>query len=221
MIKRDTGKALGGAGVANVTPFRARLTEISRFFQGNDSVHETMRRVVAALDRAGIPYAIAGGMAVNAHRHARTTKGVDLLLTAAGFAAFKQLVAAGGFTSVAGRPRRFADARTGVTFDILITGQFPGSGAPGPVAFPDPSDVAQVMDDLRVVDLPTLVQLKLAARRYQDFADVVSLIRQNHLDESFTNRLHPSLHANYMLCLDGKRREDEYDARRDQAPDPQ
>jgi hypothetical protein len=199
--------------------FRARLTEISMFFQGNDAVHETMRRIAAALDRAGIPYAIAGGMAVNAHRHSRTTRDVDLLLTAAGFAAFKQLVAAGEFAPVPARPRRFADPLTGVTFDILVAGHFPGSGAPGPVAFPDPSDVAQEIDNLRVIDLPTLVQLKLAARRYQDFADVVSLIRQNHLDESFTNRLHPSLHANYMLCLDGKRREDEYEARRDQAPD--
>jgi hypothetical protein len=206
--------------LSNGGSFRARLTEISMFFQGNDAVHETMRRVVAALDRAGINYAIAGGMAVNAHRHARTTKDVDLLLTAAGFAGFKQLAAAGEFTPVQGRPRRFADPVTGVTFDILITGQFPGSGAPGPVAFPDPSDVAQEMDNLRVVDLPTLVQLKLAARRYQDFADVVSLIRENHLDESFTNRLHPSLQADYLSCLDEKRREDEYEARRDQAPDP-
>jgi hypothetical protein len=221
MIRRDTGKAPGGADVAMVTPFRVRLTEISMFFQGNDAVHETMRRAVAALDRAGIAYAIAGGMAVNAHRHARTTKDVDLLLTAAGFAAFKQLVAAGEFAPVAGRPRRFADPVTGVKFDILVAGQFPGSGAPGPVAFPDPADVAQEMDNLRVVDLPTLVQLKLAARRYQDFADVVSLIRENHLDETFTGRLHPSLHTDYLTCLDEKRREDEYEARRDQSPDPQ
>jgi hypothetical protein len=191
------------------------------FFQGNDAVHETMRRVAAALDRAGIPYAIAGGMAVNAHRHSRTTKDVDLLLTAVGFSKFKQLVSAGEFASVPGRPRRFADPLTGVTFDILVAGQFPGSGAPGPVPFPDPSDVAQQIDDLRVVDLPTLVQLKLAARRYQDFADVVSLIRENHLDETFTARLHPSLHTDYLLCLDEKRREDEYESRRDQAPDPQ
>jgi hypothetical protein len=85
--------------------------------------------------------------------------------------------------------------------------------------FPDPSDVAQEMDDLRVIDLPTLVQLKLAAHRYQDFADVVSLIRENRLDETFRDRLHPTLHTDYLLCLDEMRREDEYEARRDQAPD--
>jgi len=189
------------------------------FFQGNDAVHQTMRRVTAALDRAGIPYAIVGGMAVNAHRHSRTTKDVDLLLTATGFAALKRLVSTGEFAAVTGRPRRFIDPATGVTFNILLSGQFPGSGAPGPVPFPDPSAVAQEIDNLRVIDLQTLVQLKLAARRYQDFADVVSLIRENGLDEAFAARLHPSVRTDYLLCLEEKRREDEYEARRDQVPD--
>jgi hypothetical protein len=195
--------------------FAARLTEIGMFFQGKDAVHETMRRAAAALDRSGIAYAIVGGMAVNAHRHARTTKDVDLLLTADGLLAFRRLVAAGEFEPVAGRPRRFRDPQTGVTFDILVSGQFPGSGAPGPVAFPDPSAVAQEVDRLRVVNLPTLIELKLAARRYQDFADVVSLIRENGLDESFAGQLHATVRGDYLLCLDEKRREDEYEARRD------
>ena len=209
------------AGPTAVAPgsFSARLTEIGMFFQGRDAVHQTMRRVVAALDRAGIPYVIVGGMAVNAHRHSRTTKDVDLLLTAEGFGAFKQLVAGGEFDAVVGRARRFRDRQTGITFDILLSGQFPGSGAAGPVAFPEPSAVAEEIDSLRVVNLPTLVELKLAARRYQDFADVVNLIRENTLDETFTALLHPSVHTDYLLCLDEKRREDEYEARRDQAPD--
>jgi hypothetical protein len=158
-------------------------------------------------------------MAVNAHRHSRTTRDVDVLLAAAGFAAFKQLVATGEFQPVHDRPRRFTDPQTGVTFDILVAGQFPGSGAPGPVAFPDPAGVTQEIDRLRVVNLPTLVQLKLAARRYQDFADVVSLIRENALDERFADGLHPSVRTDYLLCLDEKRREDEYEARRDRLPD--
>ena len=55
------------------------------------------------------------------------------------------------------------------------------------------------------------MQLKLAARRYQDFADVVSLIRENGLDEAFAARLHPSVRTDYLLCLDEKHREDEYE----------
>jgi hypothetical protein len=68
-----------------------------------------------------------------------------------------------------------------------------------------------------VVDLPTLIQLKLAARRYQDFADVVNLIRANNLDESFQGKLHPSVQGDFIECLEEKRREDEYEARQDQA----
>jgi hypothetical protein len=191
------------------------LTEIAMFFEGHDAVHDTMRRVATALERSGIAYAIVGGMAVNAHRHSRTTKDVDLLLAAEGFVAFKLLVAAGEFEAVAGRTRRFRDPNTGVTFDILVSGQFPGSGKPGPIAFPEPSGVAVDIDHLRVINLPTLVELKLAAGRYQDFADVVSLIRENALDEEFATRLHPAVRTDYLGCLDEKRREDEYEARRD------
>jgi hypothetical protein len=120
--------------------FSARLTEIDMFFQGTSPVHETMNRVVAKLEEAGIAYAIAGGMAVNAHRHERTTKDVDFLLTAAGLAAFRARYLSGEFDPTPGRPRRFVDRANGVFFDILVTGLFPGSGRPGPIAFPDPDD---------------------------------------------------------------------------------
>lgn len=73
------------------------------FFEGNDPIHQTMRRVAARLDAASIPYAIVGGMAVNAHRHARTTKDVDFLLSAEGLAAFRQAVAEGAFEATPGR----------------------------------------------------------------------------------------------------------------------
>ena len=66
------------------------------------------------------------------------------------------------------------------------------------------------MDGRRVVNLPTLIQLKLAARRHKDFGDVVELIRFNDLDESFAKRLHPSVRRDYIECLEEKRREDEY-----------
>ena len=57
------------------------LKEIDRFFQGKDQVHQTMRRLVRRLQRAGIPYAVVGGMAVFFHHYRRTTNDVDVLLT--------------------------------------------------------------------------------------------------------------------------------------------
>src|SRR5262249_22285214 len=88
------------------------------------------------------------------------------------------------------------------------------SGKPGPIAFPDPTDVCETIDRYQVVDLLTLVQLKLAARRHRDFADVVELIRCNNLDESFEQKLHRTVRSDYIECLEEKRREDEYEARK-------
>ena len=99
--------------------------------------------------------------------------------------------------------------------DILVTGLFPGTGKPGPIAFPDPKSVRQEIDDFQFVDLRTLVELKLAARRWRDFADVVELIRFNSLDEAFVEKLHPSVRQDFVECLEEKRREDEYESRPD------
>src|SRR5215210_5329827 len=74
------------------SPFLHRLREISMFFDGTDRVHQTMRRIVSEFDKLGITYAIVGGMAVNAHRHERTTKDVDFLLTADDFIAMQQRI---------------------------------------------------------------------------------------------------------------------------------
>jgi hypothetical protein len=193
--------------------FRRRLKEIGRFFEGRDQVHKTLRRVVKRLEKTGIPYAIVGGMAVNAHRYVRTTGDVDILLTADGFAEFKRLLVPKHYELQPGRKRRFTDRTNQVTIDILVTGSFPGSGKPGPIAFPDPMSASEVVSNVRVLKLTTLVELKLAAHRHRDFGDVVELIRFNNLDEAFADRLHASLRRDYVECLEEKRREEEYEAR--------
>jgi hypothetical protein len=187
------------------------------FFNGTDPVHVTMRRVAERLEQVRIAFAIVGGMAVNAHGHRRTTGDVDFLVTAEGFDSFLKRLGSRDFERVPGRARRFLDRATAVTFALLSTGRFPGNGKPGPIAFPDPAAVRQQIGNLPYVDLTTLIQLKLAARRYQDFGDVVSLIAAHNLDESFGGKLHPSLRADYIECLEEKRREDEYEAREDEA----
>jgi hypothetical protein len=189
------------------------LKEISMFVQGRDQVHKTLRRVVKRLEKAGIAYAVRGGMAVNAHGYRRTTGDVDLLLTPAGLEEFRKRFVPKSYEQAPQRKRRFVDKVNQVTVDILTTGMFPGNGEPGPVAFPDPEAVRQTIEAIQVIDLPTLIQLKLAARRYQDFADVVELIRQNGLEESFQDKLAPSVRRDYIECLEEKRREDEYQER--------
>jgi hypothetical protein len=193
--------------------FGKRLKEIDMFFQGKDPVHKTMRRLVKRLEKAKIPYAIASGMALNAHRYRRTTGDVDVLLTAEGFAEFRRRFVGKNYQLSEGRRRRFVDRTSQVTLDVLLSGLFPGSGKPGPSAFPDPESVGQTIDSVRVVNLETLVQLKLAARRHRDFGDVVELIRIHNLDEAFAGQLHRSVRRDFIECLEEKRREDDYEAR--------
>jgi hypothetical protein len=103
--------------------------------------------------------------------------------------------------------------------DILVTGHYPGRGGPKPFAFPDPDQASEEIAHTRVVTLPQLVQLRLAAGRYYDFGDVTFLIRVKNLDESFLDKIHSAVRQDFLACLDEareeKRREEEYEARED------
>ena len=201
--------------MALVTHRRAwgRIKDVDMFFQKKDPVHKTMRRTIKNLEKANIPYALVGGMAVNLHGYRRTTNDVDFLLTPEGLAEFQKRFVPKHYEAIPRRPRRFTDRKNEVIVDFLVTGLYPGNGQPGPIAFPDPVSVRTVMEGMQVIDLTVLIELKLAARRHQDFADVVSLIRAHQLDESFAERLHPSVRSDYIECLEEKRREEEYEAR--------
>jgi hypothetical protein len=189
------------------------IKDVDMFFQKNDPVHKTLRRTIKNLEKAKIPYALMGGMAVNLHGYRRTTNDVDILLTAEGLAEFQKRFVPKDYEATPRRPRRFTDRKNQVIVDFLVTGLYPGSGQPGPIAFPDPSAVRTTIEGWEVINLAVLVELKLAARRHQDFADVVSLIRAHQLDEAFAGRLHPSVRSDYIECLEEKRREEEYESR--------
>src|SRR5438034_11115652 len=103
-IRRDSDKA----GLdRKAFRFMDRLKEISMFFQKRSPQHQTMRRLAGRLKKAGIPYAIMGAMAVNAHGAERTTKDIDILLTSEGLERFRQEFVGEAYEQVEGRPRRF------------------------------------------------------------------------------------------------------------------
>src|SRR5437868_15179899 len=89
--------------------FMDRLKEIGMFFEKRSPQHQTMRRLARRLAKAGIPYAVMGAMAVNAHGAARTTSDVDVLLTAEGLERFRQEFVGKLYEPVEGRPRRFVE----------------------------------------------------------------------------------------------------------------
>lgn len=55
---------------------------------------------------------------------------------------------------------------TGVRIDFVIAGEFPGDGKPKPVAFPYPAEHLEPGSEIKVVDLKTLIELKLASGRW-------------------------------------------------------
>lgn len=89
--------------------FWRELKEVALFFQGKDEVHKTLRSLIKRLERAGIDYAVLGGLAVKAHGYRRTTDDVDILLTPDGLAEFRKRFVPKNYEQVDKRPRRFVD----------------------------------------------------------------------------------------------------------------
>ena len=173
-----------------------------RFFMRDDPVHQTLRKMAARLDELGIPYAVAGGMALGAHRFVRATVDVDILVTPEGLAAVhRELEGLGNVAPFAGS-KNLKDAQTGVRIKFLVAGQFPGDGKPKPVSFPDPARAAVVIDGVRYLSLPALVELKLASGmtnpgRLKDLADVQELVRVLGLPLEFSGQLNPYVREKY------------------------
>lgn len=169
---------------------------------GTSDVHEAVERLCRKLRELGVPYAICGGMAVNAHGHRRETIDVDVLLTADGMRRFKAAALGLGWIERFAGSRGVKDTDRGVPIDILITGGIPGDGTPHGVSFPDPAEAAIELAGKRYLTLAKLIELKLASGlsapdRLQDFADVISLIRANALGERFGDALHPYVQPKY------------------------
>jgi hypothetical protein len=179
------------------------LRAAEEFFMRHDDVHRTLQRIASTLDRLQIPYAVAGGMALVAHGYDRTTVDVDVLLPADALARVHSALHGLGYRPPFAGSRDLRDAETGVRIEFLLAGEFPGDGKPKPVAFPDPSTAAVVVDGVRFLALEKLVELKLASGltapgRLKDLADVQELIRALRLDAALAERLDPSVRARYL-----------------------
>jgi hypothetical protein len=185
----------------------AAIREASRFFMRSDAVHLALRKVTKRLTELGIPHAVAGGMALVAHGYDRTTVDVDVLVTPQGLEAAHDALAGLGYVTPFAGAKQLRDAEHGVRIEFLVTGGFPGDGKPKPVAFPDPAACAVEIDGVRYLQLPTLIELKLASGmtnpgRLKDLADVQELVRSLGLKAEFASQLHPYVRAKYQELLE-------------------
>ena len=173
-----------------------------------DAVFQALRAITPKLEAIGVPYAVVGGMALNAHGHRRTTVDVDILVTRDGNRIIHEKLDGLGYVPPFAGSRNLRDTANGVRIEFLITGEFPGDGKPKPIAFPDPAAVSVEIDGMRYIRLENLIELKLASgmtnpNRLKDLADVQELIRTLRPARALGEKLHEYVRPKFFELWDG------------------
>src|SRR3954452_10475068 len=177
------------------------LSEGSRHFEGKSAVQEALRKIAHRLDDLGVPYAIAGGMALFLHGYRRFTEDVDILVTRDGLREIHEHLEGRAYVPPFSGSTNLGGDDTGVRIKFIVTGAYPADGRPKPVAFPDPAGVGESIEGITSIRLPRVIELKLASggspNRLRDLADVQELIRILRLPAEFADQLDPSVRAAY------------------------
>jgi len=203
------------APTANDERFWSGVAYAERFFLGTATVQQAMRKLTAVLDSNGIPYAIAGTMALNEHGYIRVTVDIDVLLTRDGLDRLKHAALDRGYVEKSPGSNSLRDTEHNVAIDVLLAGEYPGDRQPKPVRFPDPASVAIRGEHGAFLPLEILIELKLASglsapHRLKDLADVLELIRATGLPATLADHLDPSVRAKYTeLWSAAQTRDDE------------
>lgn len=181
------------------------LREASAFFAGQGVLHRSLHRLAERLRAEGIEYALLGGLALGEHGYPRLTQDIDLLLSPAGLARFRERLTGRGYRpALEGAQKTFRDTETGVRVEIIVAGDYPGDGLPKPVTFPDPAQSGVTVDvgGIQVIARERLIELKLASgqsapHRRRDLADVQDLIRAQGLPLGLVEHLDASVRGLY------------------------
>jgi hypothetical protein len=178
------------------------LREGSLHFEECNAVHRTLRKIARHLDELGIPYAVAGAMALFEHGYRRFTEDVDLVVTPEGFQEIHRQLGGSGKGAFWTDRGSLRDADTGVRIDFVVTGTYPGDGKPKPVAFPDPTQAGIERKGLRYLRLSSLLELKIASGmtnpgRLCDLADAQDATAALDLPAEFATQLHPFVRDKY------------------------
>jgi hypothetical protein len=188
-----------------------QLGEVSweRMIGAVEAVRERMLRAAAALDAAGVAYAVVGGNAVAAwvsrvdRAAVRNTQDVDLLLRAADLLAATQALAKVGFLhqEVAG-VSMFLDGPTAGPRDALHV-IFAGQKVEADNALPAP-DVTETdySGSFRLLNLDALVRMKLTAFRRKDQVHLLDLLAVGLIDATWVPRFPPELGARLQHLID-------------------
>jgi hypothetical protein len=179
------------------------LWEGSRHFEEKSLVFDTLRGITTRLDDLGVPHAVAGDIALFRHGLRRFTEFVEILVGNESLTDIRTELAGIGYLLPNRYSKNLRDAISGVRIEFLTTGDCPGDGNEKPVAFPDPGAVSFDADGIRYIDLPSIVELKLASGmtnplRMRDLADVLELIKILGLSSEFAKQLNPYVRDRFL-----------------------
>jgi len=174
-----------------------------------ERVRERLRRAVAALEAAGVRYALVGGNAVAAwvsrvdEAAVRNTQDVDILLRRADLPVAKTAMARSGFVyRHAASLDMFLDgpnARARDAVHLVFAGEKvrPDSLS----ATPDVTE-SEATESFRLVTLDALVRMKLTSFRDKDRTHLRDLIEVGLVDASWCVRLPSAMRARLQSILD-------------------
>jgi hypothetical protein len=181
---------------------RWAMSEGSRHFEEDSAVFKALHKIAQRLKSLCIPYAVVGGMALFRHGLRRFNEDVHILVTKEDLETIHEKLEGLGYFPAFPNSKHLRDTEVGVKIEFLTMGDFPGDGRTKPVSFPDPRNVSFEADGISYVNLPTLVELKLASGmtnpgRLKDLADVMELIKVLDLPAEFGNQLDPFVRSKF------------------------
>ncbi len=182
---------------------------LDRMEQAVAKVRERLLRATAALNQAGIPYAVVGGNAVASwvatvdEGAVRNTRDVDILVRRGDLAAVTSALENAGF--VGGELldvvmfRDGPEGKPSEAVHLLFSGEKmrPAQLLPAP-------EIETVADpaNFRVIALESLVEMKLLANRDKDKVHLRDLIAMGLIDASWLDKLPPELAERLKQILD-------------------
>jgi hypothetical protein len=168
-------------------------------------------RVVKAVDHLlqviNCEAVLGGDWAVWRHGYVgRVTQDIDIALPADRIDEFLHAASVSGFDLLPVQPGRWPKVihrDTGIEADILPEGGRPGTATRlAPTNIPHPSQMGATGALLRYINLPSLIELKIAAERARDASDVVELVRANRERVDEIRQHLASIHPAYLVAFD-------------------
>ncbi len=180
-----------------------------RMIRAVEKVRERLLRATAALEGAGVPYAVIGGHAVAAwvsrvdEAAVRNTQDVDLVIRRGDMEAAKVALEAAGFIYRHVKSiDMFLDGPNAKARDavhIIHAGEKVRPDDPAPAADVDESERTEAF---RVVTLEALVRMKLTSYRLKDRMHLIDMLDVGLIDASWVSRLDEPLAGRLQELLD-------------------